>query len=143
MNHPLLTIRLALKRRYAYEMAPVMARWQLTGMELDVVLFLGNNPGCDTASDMVQLCRLTKSHVSKAVESLTDKGLLCQQRDAGNRRRVHLLLTEKAAPVLEDGFAAQKRFVEGLTRGLTDEDKAAMRRILQTIGDNAANMEEG
>lgn len=29
-----------------------MERWQLNSMELDVILFLGNNPGCDTASDI-------------------------------------------------------------------------------------------
>lgn len=142
MNHPLLTIRLALKRRYAHEMAPVMARWQLTGMELDVVLFLGSNPGCDTASDMVQLRQLTKSHVSKAVENLTEKGLLVQKRDEHNRRKVHLLLTENAAPILEDGRKAQQCFVEALTRGLSEEDKASLGRILGIIGENAAAMME-
>ncbi len=52
VKHPLLTIRPAMKRRYAREMTPVMERWQLNSMELDVILFLGNNPGCDTASDI-------------------------------------------------------------------------------------------
>ena len=59
MTHPLLTIRSALKRCYVHEMAEVLSRWQLTSMELDVLLFLGNNPDCDTASDMVQLRQLT------------------------------------------------------------------------------------
>ena len=62
MTHPLLTIRSALKRCYAHEMAGVLSRWQLTGMELDVLLFLGNNPDCDTASDMVQLRQLTRKY---------------------------------------------------------------------------------
>lgn len=74
VKHPLLTIRPAMKRRYAREMTPVMERWQLNSMELDVILFLGNTPGCDTASDMVQLRQLTKFHISKAAESLTARG---------------------------------------------------------------------
>ena len=138
MTHPLLTIRSALKRCYAHEMAGVLSRWQLTGMELDVLLFLGNNPDCDTASDMVQLRQLTKSHVSKAVERLTALGLVLQQRDEMNRRRIHLKLTEAAEPILRDGREAQKRFVEVLTRGLNDEDKAAAARILTVMMENAA-----
>ena len=138
MTHPLQTIRSALKRCYAHEMAGVLSRWQLTGMELDVLLFLGNNPDCDTASDMVQLRQLTKSHVSKAVERLTALGLVLQQRDEMNRRRIHLKLAEAAEPILRDGREAQKRFVEVLTRGLNDEDKAAAARILTVMMENAA-----
>ena len=88
VKHPLLTIRAALKRRYAHEMAEVLDKWQLTGMEADVLLFLANNPGCDTASDMVTLCQLTKSHVSKAVDRLTEMGYITQQRDQQNRRKL-------------------------------------------------------
>ena len=138
MTHPLLTIRSALKRCYVHEMAEVLSRWQLTSMELDVLLFLGNNPDCDTASDMVQLRQLTKSHVSKAVERLTELGLVLQQRDEMNRRRIHLHLAEAAQPILREGRAAQKRFVEVLTRGLSDEDKAAAARILTVMLKNAA-----
>ena len=138
MTHPLLTIRSALKRCYAHEMAGVLSRWQLTGMELDVLLFLGNNPDCDTASDMVQLRQLTKSHVSKAVEHLTALGLVLQQRDEMNRRRIHLKLAAAAEPILREGREAQKRFVEVLTRGLSDEDKAAAARILTVMLKNAA-----
>lgn len=137
VKHPLLTIRPAMKRRYAREMAPVLDKWQLNSMELDVLLFLGNNPGYDTASDMVQLRQLTKSHVSKAVESLTAKGLLAQERDQNNRRRVHLLLLPAARPILKAGQQAQQRFVDVLTRGFGPEDMVAMQRMLETIAHNA------
>ena len=138
MTHPLLPIRSALKRCYVHEMAEVLSRWQLTSMELDVLLFLGNNPDCDTASDMVQLRQLTKSHVSKAVEHLTALGLVMPQRDERNRRRIHLRLADTAQPILQEGREAQKRFVEVLTRGLSDEDKAAAARILTVMVKNAA-----
>jgi len=141
VKHPLLTIRSALKRRYVQEMACVVDKWQLTGMEVDVLLFLGNNPGYDTASDMVTLCQLTKSHVSKAVEHLTELGYITQQRDQQNRRKVHLLLTESAAPVLKAGQTAQKRFVDVLTRGLSEEDKVTMKRTLELMIENAVKEE--
>lgn len=137
VNHPLLTIRAALKRRYAHEMAEVLEKWQLTSMEADVLLFLANNPGCDTASDMVTLCQLTKSHVSKAVDHLTEQGYITQQRDQSNRRKVHLLLTDAAKPVVKAGQAAQKRFLDVLTCGLTDKDKETTCRVLEIMIENA------
>ena len=106
-----------------------------------MLLFLANNPGCDTASDMVTLCQLTKSHVSKAVDHLTEMGYITQQRDQQNRRKVHLLLTEEAKPVVKAGQAAQKRFVDVLTRGLSDEDKVAMKRTLEVMIENAVKEE--
>ena len=42
MSHPLLTIRLAIKRLYDHEMAPIMERYGLTRMELDVLLRASN-----------------------------------------------------------------------------------------------------
>lgn len=108
-------------------------------MEVDVVLFLGNNPGYDTASDMVQLCQLTKSHVSKAVDRLTELGYITQERDQQNRRKVHLLLTEAAQPLLKAGQAAQKRFVDALTRGLSKEEKDIAKRVLEKMIENAVN----
>lgn len=141
VKHPLLTIRAALKRRYVHEMTGVLEKWQLTGMEVDVLLFLGNNPGCDTASDMVQLCQLTKSHVSKAVDRLTELGYIVQQRDQSNRRKVHLLLTDTAKPVLKEGQAAQKRFLDVLTSGLSEEDKETAKRVMEKMIDNAVKEE--
>ena len=55
-----------------------------------------------------------------------------------NRRRIHLHLAEAAQPILREGRAAQKRFVEVLTRGLSDEDKAAATRILTVMLKNAS-----
>lgn len=135
--HPLITLRAALKRRYMHEMAGVQERFGLTAMEVDVILFLSANPDYPTASDMVHCCQLTKSHVSKAVEGLTARGCLRQERDPDNRRRVNLRLCEPALPVAQAGREAQQRFVDALTRGLTGSDVDELRRMLDTIARNA------
>ena len=57
--------------------SPVLARYQMTQIELDVLLFLANHPGLDTAKDIVEIRRLTKSHVSAAVEGLSRKAICC------------------------------------------------------------------
>lgn len=136
MNHPLLTIRLALKRLYDHEMSPIMTRYSLTRMELDVLLFLQNNPGCDTAAEIVQLQMMTKSHVSKAVEHLTGCGFITQARDIRNRRRIHLTLTPSAAPVLEEAQAALMRINAVMNDGVSSEDAATLARVMERISLN-------
>ncbi len=139
MTHPLVTIRLTLKRLYAQEMAILMRSTGLTRMELDVLLFIANNPGFDTAAEIVQLRALTKSHVSRAVEHLTGLGLIEQRRDEHNRRRIHLRLTPQAAPIVNEGMALLQHFTDVLTAGLSAEDQRTLERIMRTVSQNAMN----
>ena len=67
---------LLLKGLYDQTLDPVAQRWKLTRMELDLLLFLHNNPDHATAAEAVRLRRWTKSHVSAAAHSLEEKGLL-------------------------------------------------------------------
>lgn len=90
--------------------SPVLTRYRMTQIELDVLLFLANHPGLDTAKDIVEIRRLTKSHVSAAVEGLSQKGYLLRVRRPDNRKLIHLTLLPEAAPVVADGQASQQAF---------------------------------
>ena len=58
----------------------ICEQYGLTKMEATIITFLKNNPGLDTAADMAELRALSKSHISQAVESLCQKGLLAEHR---------------------------------------------------------------
>lgn len=77
--------------------SPVLTRYRMTQIELDVLLFLANHPGLDTAKDIVEIRRLTKSHVSAAVEGLSRKGYLLRVRRPDNRKLIHLVLLPEPA----------------------------------------------
>ena len=81
-----------IRRRYAESLRPLERRWMLTGNEIDVLLFLANNPGYDTARDAVEMRGLSKSHVCKSVDALTRRGWLAGEQDKRDRRCVHLRL---------------------------------------------------
>ena len=59
-----------MRRQYAHMLEQVSSPWGLTRAEMDVLLFLENNPDLDRAADIVELRGLTKSHVSIAVKTL-------------------------------------------------------------------------
>ena len=49
---------------YSQCVKPVCEKYGLTRMEFDILMFLSNNPEYNTASDIVRIRLLTKSHVS-------------------------------------------------------------------------------
>ena len=61
--------------------------FHLTKIEGTIIVFLYNNPGKDTAGDIVELRMLSKGNVSQAVESLIQKSLLTREQDAEARVR--------------------------------------------------------
>ena len=137
--HEYLALRQAIKHGYDGCMARAMAATGLNRMELDVLLFLANNPEQDTAAAMVRLRGLSKSHVSAAVEELVRRGMLTRHVAADNRREIHLQLTDAAAPAVSLGRAAQERFGQQMLAGITPEEQAFLERCMKKI---LANLEE-
>ena len=121
---------------YGLLFAPLLERHGLTQLEMDILLFLANNPACDTARDIVEKRRLAKSHVSVGVEALTERGLLERLQQGGNRKTIHLRLTEKAGPIVEEGREIQRQYGELLFAGFSQEDRQQLFTLLNRVAEN-------
>ena len=115
---------------------PLLEKYRLTQMEIDIILFLANNPPFDTARDIVEKRHLAKSHVSAGVESLARRGLLERSRQGGNRKTIHLSLTEQAGPVVEEGRAVQARYGQLLLAGFSEQEREQLSSFLERVGKN-------
>ena len=80
----------------------------INATEMGILLFLSGNPSLDTAKDIVENRMMTKSSVSRAVDSLVRQGYIRTREDASDRRIIHLVLEEKADSVIELGRQAQE-----------------------------------
>lgn len=60
--------------------APLLQQYQITLLDLRVMLFLDGNKQRNTARDIVEIHYFTKSDVSKSIESLMEKGYLAKNR---------------------------------------------------------------
>ena len=127
---------------YSRQLEPVCKKWELTRSELDVLLFLHNNPDFDRAVDIVNNRGLSKSHVSLSISSLEEKQLLTRQEDPQDRRTVHLKLTEQGGKIAGIGRMAQKRFFSYLHQGVTQEQIAMMVDFARKVGENIKNIED-
>ena len=125
-----------LKRAYDRALEPVCGRHGLTRMEMDVLLFLANNPEMDTASALVSVRRLPKSHVSAAVNALAERGLIQREYRGGNREKAHLCPTAAADAPIADGRAVQREFGRTLTEGIAPEELEQMLRTARRMVEN-------
>lgn len=137
MNEPFARYA-AIEELYTQTVMPVCEKFGLTYMELTVLLFLFNNPGYDTAAQIVRMRRLTKSHVSISVRGLKEKGLVVGKYRGSNNRTVHLEVQNKAMPIVSEGKAAQQRFTDILFFGFTAAEKEMLSALFDKMDRNVA-----
>ena len=130
-------------RLYDTMLKPVCQRWGLAPLEATIVSFLYNNPGRDTAADIVEYRMLSKGNVSTAVESLMRKGLLQRRQDQGDRRRIHLSLTPRATPITQEVEAVREAFRRQLFRGFTQQEQELFAQFQQRLAENTKIATEG
>ena len=133
----------SLFRLYDKMLKEVCTEHDLTVAEADVVSFLQNNPGKDTAADIVELRMLSKGAVSKAVESLIQKGLLERAPDREDRRKIHLRLKPQADPVTESIDQVREEFLDTILDGFTKEELETYGRFFRGLTKNIKRAMEG
>ena len=138
----LLSMRQRGFRLYEEMFSKVLKEYDLTQMEMDILLFLANNPEYDTASQIVSIRRLTKSHVSVSVEQLVQKGFLMRTYENGNSKVIHLRIEEEAQKVIASGRQCQKSFADLISEGISAEKLCIAEEVLKQMFDNVKHYEK-
>lgn len=109
---------------------------QLSQIEITIISFLHNNPAHDTASDIADMRMLQKGNVSRGVDSLIRKNLLCRTADAHDRRRIHLSLSDAAMPIVQQIEAQQQALLQQVFAGFTAQECATYASLNARIYQN-------
>ena len=134
----------AMRSLYSAQLDAVGREYGLARVELDILLFLANNPQFDTATDIVERRHISKAHVSQSVKSLEQRGCLERCYEGDNRRTIHLRLTERAQAAVDVGRQAQLHCFETFMRGFSATELEQLRGYLARIAGNVhAEQEEG
>ena len=104
--------------------------------ELNVLLFLANNPDKNTAMDIYKHAGMKQSILSTRIEKMVKEGYLVREPIPGDRRKIKLVCTEKAEPVIRIGRETQKRFMELLTDGIPKDDLSVCARVMKLMEQN-------
>lgn len=127
----------AIKVLYSKCVEPVCVKHNITRMELDILLFLSNNPCFDTATDIIEIRYLSKSQVSVSIKLMEQRGYLKKEYLNRNRKTAHLKICDAAANIIRDGKSAQEKFLSIILNRFSQEEIHNMKqyndRILYNI----------
>lgn len=130
------------KKTYGKLLTPLCRAYDLTRNELDVLLFLHNNPQYDRAADIVAHRGIAKSHVSLSVTSLEERGFLLRRFDDADRRIAHLSLTEQGLGIAREARQVQTQYFSGLYEGISPEEFQLWGRITEKVCENIRNFDK-
>ncbi len=124
---------------YDMMLKEICDRYHLTLIEANIISFLYNNPGKDTAGDIVELRMLSKGNVSRAVEALIQKSLIQREQDRTDRRRIHLSLLPGTKPMTDRMTEIREQFSEEIFFGFSEEERKQFVELNDRIWENTKN----
>lgn len=133
---PILSYAQHYKKYYTVQFEGAAAAYGLNQLEIDILLFLHNNPELCTASDICRYRVLAKSNVSAAVERLRSRGVLTVSPAPGNRRQRLLGFTADGQRIAAALAEIQHQTVEPLFEGFTAEEQQRLQEYLSRIDAN-------
>lgn len=117
--------------------------YHFTPNEILVLMFLSNNPDFDTAKDIAYYRNISKGLIAKSVESLAEQGFLILKKDEKDRRKIHLILSEKSQAVVEHIREISKDFQEQLLEGVPEEYLEILDKTSSIMEKNLEKMMKG
>ena len=134
--NPSLDFAQKLSQAYSSACKPLCVSLGLPQTAFDILLFLANNPRYTTARDITEVRKIKANLVSVNVSRLVEDGYLTRNAVTGDRRKVQLLLTEKAQPVVQQGQALQQRFFADLFSGMDEDTRTGFFYALSIMDQN-------
>ena len=117
----------------------IAQKYEMSVIELNILLFLKFNMETNLAKDIVDYLGTTKSHVSKAINNLIDKGMIVRIPDDSDNKKLHLLLTDKTKEVIDIAIEERKKIKNILLDGISEQDVNTLKRIVARMYDNINN----
>ena len=119
---------------------PMVHKYGISVVDIRILMFLYEHEECDTAKDIVETHCLTKSYVSKAIETLIDKEFLARKHDYNDRRYIHLELQKKADAVIEDVKKLRNEMFGLVFNGVSREEMDVVKSVAARINANMTEM---
>lgn len=121
---------------YRRQFKPLAKKYGFAQIEIDILLFLHNNPAHNTARDICVMRGLAKSNVSTSLETLRRRGVITSLADPESRKLHRLTLTPAYEAAVGELALCQEQCFAIVTKGFSDEELALFRNSLDNINAN-------
>lgn len=105
----------------------------LSVSEMHVLEAVQNGGGSETMSELAARLRVTASTLTVAVKTLEQKGFLLRLREAADKRKVTVRLTEKAEGALACHAAFHEQLIAQVSARLNEEQMEGLAAMLSTL----------
>lgn len=136
MKYPILSYISHHRQFYSMAYEDIASELKLTQLEIDILLFLINNPEFNTARDIVNLRGFAKSNVSTAVGALQKKEYLSVLTDPDNRRIRRLVLRGEKQMVFDRLILLQKDSFARMLKGFSREEVDQLHHFMERMDRN-------
>ena len=136
MQNHVLTYANHFKHLYRQTFQSLSEQYGMPQLEIDILLFLRNNPQNNTAKEISVMRGFAKSNVSKAVESLRTQGYLSASTDPENRKVRRLYLTAEMKDRIDALSKCQEQCFAMLLDGFTKEERLKLQEFFSRIDEN-------
>ena len=116
--------------------ADSMEQFELKGCHANYILTLCEEPGI-SQEQLAKRLYANKSNITRQIAVLEEKGYVRRENDPSDKRLLHVYPTEKARELLPLIQSNQKKWDAFVTEGLSGEELAQARRILQKMKEQA------
>lgn len=124
-----------IRKLYIEEFARVFKEENFSPNEINILIFLYNNPTIDTSSQLYVVLGVSKGLVSRSIDSLLKKGYLKSYIDSKDKRIQHLVLTDQVEPIIERVKSIKDNINKLILMNIPKEDIAITQKTLMTIQD--------
>lgn len=129
-------------KAYSKTCKPLCNELNIPQTAFDILLFLANNPEYKTARDIVEIRKIKANLVSVNVDKLVNEGYLERKSVEGDRRKVHLICTERSKEIIQKGQKLQQSFIEKLFEGMDENTRKALQKGMEYMEANIDKMLE-
>lgn len=125
-----------LKKLIEKKVQPVIDEYDLRPVELDILVLLHREKNIDTAKAIVQRKRLSKAHISKSIDNLSEKGFIQVCEDEDDHRILHIQLTGKSQEVVKRMIAIYEECKEIMQTGISQEELEVVKNVVLKMNEN-------
>ncbi len=117
------------KKLCDYILGECAEKYSLTLNEVKVILYLEHTKENNMAKDISESLMISKSHVSMSVNNLEKRGYLFRKNDDKDKKKLHLVLTDKAEKVIKDVEIINNEVINKLLKDISEKELELFKSI--------------
>lgn len=142
MEIPIQVKAQSIKKMYDGLYDDLKVKYGLTMNEIMFLLYLDKHQMKNTAREIVEDLMMTKSHISKSVDSLARENIIIRVRDEQDRKIIRLYINKTSDDLLNDLRKREKLINKNITKGISKEELETFDKVLKCMQSNVIDMVE-